>query len=131
MKKGLNFIIPLHIYPFDIMFSVGQTDKDFTKSLKLALPKSLYKEMKDNTIFHLEPGCRGRTAIHLSGGQTIIRLPSKPSTPQEFGTVSHEIFHGVDFIFNKIGIPLSEYSDEAYAYLIGYVTEKFYEEVSI
>lgn len=126
----MNFIIGLHIYPYDIMFSVGQSDKGFLKSLKAALPKEYMVDVMNDDIVHLPKECRGRTFHHLIGGQTIIRLPGKPDTPEQFGTVSHEIFHAVDFIFRRIGLQLTAESDEAYAYLIGYVAEQFYKEIS-
>ena len=30
----MNFIIPLVIYPFDVMFSLGETDERLTKQFK-------------------------------------------------------------------------------------------------
>lgn len=122
----MNFIVDLKIYPFDIMFSVGESDKKFKKSVKEHMRKFHRPVQGEDNILHLEPECRGRTWHHLEGGQTIIRLPKKPETPQEFGTLSHEVFHAVDWIFRHINIRLSGYSDEAYAYLIGYITEQFY-----
>jgi hypothetical protein len=85
--------------------------------------------MGEHDILNLEKECRGRTWHNITGGQTIIRIPKKPETPQEIGTLSHEIFHGVDFIFRRIGISLSDNSNEAYAYLIGYVTEQFFNKI--
>jgi hypothetical protein len=127
----MNFIIPLHIYPYDIMFSVGQSNKAFLRSVKAVFQNAYYVDLKEDAIANLPKECRGRTFHHLIGGQTIIRLPSKPITPEQFGTVSHEIFHAVDFIFRRIGLQLTGQSDEAYAYLIGYITEQFYKNISI
>lgn len=124
----MNFIIPLEIYPFDLMFSLGQSDEKFKKSLSEHIQKE-YMPTNDAFIMSFEDGCRGKTFHHITSKYTIIRLPNKPKTRVEFGTLSHEIFHAVDMIFRTIGITLSEDSDEAYAYIIGYITEKFWEKL--
>ena len=36
---------------------------------------------------------------------------------------THEGFHAACFIMNRLGIPLSDYSEEAWAYLIGWIGE--------
>lgn len=121
-----NFIIPLVIYPYDVMFSVGETDKQFKKSVKKRLRKEFYADLVDDEICSFTESHRGRTWHNLIGGQTIIRLPKHPNNCEEFGTLSHEIFHAVVYIMERIGMKLSGSSDEAYAYLIGYITEQFW-----
>lgn len=119
---GKNFIVPLVIYPYDVMFSVGQTNKEFKKSVKAILRKEFYNDLVDDVICNMHESLQGRTWHHLIGGQTIIRVPEK----WEQGTLAHEIFHAVDYIFRRIRMPLCDESCEAYAYLIGYLTEEFY-----
>jgi len=127
MSKAQNFIIPLVIYPFDIMFSVGQTDAELLKSVKrYGLNKSDIEEM-----LNMPTTILGRTLMLLETNHTFIRLKSKPKKASEYGTLQHEIFHAIDFILRKIGISLSADSDEAYAYLIGYLTEKIYEKLNL
>ncbi len=120
----MNFIIDLTIYPYDIWFSIGESDANFIKALSERLPDEHLSDLKEDNICFMSPECRGRTYHHLIGAQTVIRLKKKPQTAQEFGTLAHEIFHAVDFITRRIGLRLMDGSDEAYAYLIGYVTEK-------
>lgn len=43
-----------------------------------------------------------------------------PITPK---LAAHEGFHAAWFIMTQLNIPLTEYSDEAWAYLIGWVAE--------
>lgn len=127
--KGKYFIVPLDIYRHDVWFSIGQTDKDFLKSINEGLPDEFMVDLKDDSISHMDESCNGRTWHHLIGGQTVIRLREAPKTAQQLGTLSHEIFHAVDYIFRRIGISLSEQSEEAYAYAIGYVTEQFWNNI--
>lgn len=125
MSKSQNFIIPLIVYPFDVMVSVNQTDDELLKSVKqFGLNRNDISE-----ILNLHETVKARTLMLLTTNQTFIRLKSKPKKTSEYGTLQHEIFHAIDFIFRKIGISLSADSDEAYAYLIGYLTEKIYEKL--
>lgn len=124
--KGLNFIVSLQIYPYEIMFSVGQIDKDFLKCCYDRLPYKDYEDLVGDSICSLSPETRGRTFHHLEGGQTIVRLPKRPVLPSEIGTAAHEIFHAVEYIFGRIGLQHTDASSEAWAYTIGYITEQFF-----
>lgn len=118
----MNFIIPYIIYPFDLMVSFGENDYQIECLLK-----------KNNVIYDgaewlLAPFAKGRCCMFVSG-QTIIRMPSKPKTNEDFGILQHEIFHAVEFLFDRIGIKHSIECGEAYAYLIGYITEEIYKKL--
>lgn len=128
--KGKNFIIDLVVYPYDIMFSIGQTDYAFELALSTMVNEVDLRDILRDPIISLSPETRGRTFHHHEGGQTVIRLPSIPKTPTEIGTLSHEIFHAVSFIFRRIGMKASSNSEEAYAYAIGYVTEQFWTKLN-
>jgi len=131
MSKSYNFIVPLVIYDFDIMFSVGESNYQIYKAVEQRLKDEDFKIFQDDEmLFKMPETTNGRTVHNLIGGQTIIRLRSKPKNPQGYSVLAHEIFHAVDFIMRHIGITLSPDSDEAYAYLIGYVTREFFKAVS-
>lgn len=125
--KGKNFIVPLVIYPFDIMFSIGQSDRGLMKILKKRLPKTAFDICKqDECLLSFNEMDNGRTLMIKDGGQTIIRVNKNPS----HATIAHEIFHAISFLLIKLNMPLSLENDEAYAYLIGYVTEQFYKNIT-
>lgn len=117
--KGRCFIIEYNIYPFNVLFSFGQDDKEVIKLLK----KQGVKEPGDCSI----PG-NGRCIMYVEGA-TIVRMKNTPKTPRDYGILQHEIFHAVDFLFNRIGIRLNESSNEAYAYLIEYLTKEVYSRI--
>jgi hypothetical protein len=48
----------------------------------------------------------------------VIALPKFPKTPEEIGTLSHEAFHAINDIFNKIN---EDIRDEVFAISIGAV----------
>ena len=105
----INIIIHLVVYPFDVMVSIGQTDKELSLEL-------LRYGIEDISELILSETIRGRTMM-FEGNQTVIRLKSL-----DIPLLCHECFHAVAFIFSKVGIPLEVMkSDEAYAYLLEYI----------
>lgn len=119
----MNFVFSLEIYPFDIMVSIGETDEELGARLR----EVGINEIEDN-IWHYENTGLGRS-VSFPNNQTLLRLRNKPETGLDHGTLAHEIFHICEFVLSKINIPLTRDSDEAYAYLIGFVTKRIYEEV--
>lgn len=118
---SLNFIIKYQIYPFDLMVSIGQTTDELINSLRK-------KGVEYNDDCKIMPNGLART-IMFEGGQTLIILPNIPQSCLEYGVLAHEIFHAVDFLMNRIGISLCPASNEAYAYLIGYITKEIYKKM--
>lgn len=128
MNKSYNIIIPLVLFPFDIMFSVGETNEQFDKTLFDRLQKCDYDSLKrsEQVIWNLGDTHRGRCVHNWDGGQTIIRTKGI-DTPEQHGTLAHEIKHAIDFIlWHKLGIVPTKNNDELFAYAIGYVTEQVY-----
>lgn len=119
MDKSLNKIIPLVIYPFDVMVSFGESDEQLAKVLN----KHGF-DLTDVDIAHKE-GREGRCTM-LHSGQTVLRLYKYPKTPVQYGYLQHEIFHAVEFVMERIGMKLCRKSDEAYAYLIQYLTTEIH-----
>lgn len=121
MKKC--FIIKLIVYPFDVLVSIGQSDKEIEKVLNnLGIFDGIDELIMDESV-------RGRTLM-LDSSQTIIRLKFNKNKNEFISLISHEIFHAVTFILYKIGIVFDiNKSDEAYAYLIEYLTKQILDEV--
>jgi hypothetical protein len=117
-RKKANFIVDLKVYPFHVMFSFTQTDDELLKCLKK------YNIDTRGDSWKLEKTVRGR-CVSFKDNQTLIRLRNYPKTTEDFGVLAHEIFHAVSFIMYKVGMKLKiDCSDEAYAYLIGFLTEE-------
>lgn len=64
--------------------------------------------------------------VKLERNHPVIRMANYPITVTDYGILQHEIFHAIDQILKYIGMTLSDDSDEAYAYLIEYVTREIY-----
>lgn len=120
MTKGKHFIIKGTIYPFDILVSMGETDEQVRRHLEKG-------GIKDP--FEIVMKGQGR-AIMFSGGQTMIRTKNLPKTVRDYGVLQHEIFHAVVFILERVGMKLTPESDEAYAYMIEYLTVQIFKNLS-
>lgn len=126
-KKIYNFIVPHGTYPFDVMVSIGETDEQLFSKLKSKLPSQYHDSILEyaayNTIGY------GRFAMFPTGA-SLIRIKEKPKTARYQGFLAHEIFHAVEFLFERIGLKHdSDISGEAWAYQIQYLTEKIYERI--
>jgi hypothetical protein len=64
----------------------------------------------------------GKTAHFM--GNCMIRVYSDLQKAVNYNTLVHELFHATDFMLDYRGLKLVNGSDEAYAYLIGYLMEK-------
>ena len=126
-NNGTYFIVGLGIFPFEIMFSINETDD--------VLMKRLRKYGVDNEellkfVYNYE-NSNGRTKM-FGTNHTVIRISNFDDRYGFIGTLSHEIFHAITFIFDEIGIKYQlGVSDEAYSYAIGYVTKIAYEKLGL
>jgi hypothetical protein len=116
-KKGKYFIVPLHIYPFDVLVSVGQTDKEFEKLLSKYGVLNDFKYQMDNTT-------RVGKFVMFGDSRVVLRFKYYPTTPKIIATVSHESQHAVFAMFDVIGIKFSQESEESYTYTTGYLVEE-------
>lgn len=117
----MNFIVPLVVFPFDVMVSLGETDEQIKKALgKFDI------EWKD------EMQCFGQGRFFMTeNNQSVIRTKVFPTSCEDYGHLQHEIFHSVTMLLDRIGMvfkPLE--SDECYAYLIGYLTTEIYKKIN-
>ena len=123
----MNKIIPFGIYPFDLMISFNESDKEIKKALKKFNITPI--NATETTVFNMDKSKTkiGRMVMFI-GKQTVIRLNFMPklTNPFEMSLLQHEIFHAVQFVMAEIHTPLKNSTSEVYAYLIQYLTEKVY-----
>ena len=124
-NKIKKFIINCQVYPYDIFVFFGN---DISK-LKIELSKLLPKEDIDD-FDNLTFNGTGKSVM-FPNNQTLLWLKYEPREPELLGTLNHEIFHCACFILERAGIKYSEDSDEAFAYLIGYLTHAIYSRLGI
>lgn len=117
-------IIHIDIYNADILLHIGN-NKQLLKYMRANGLASYIKDMKQ-LLGKNEQTTLGRT-MQLDNGQTIILFKRNP----EPSLLAHEVFHAACMILNRIGITLSDESDEAYAYLIQFITQKICNVVTL
>ena len=100
--KGQAFVVKGTVYPFDVVFSIGQTNDEFIKTVRKYVPPSVLEEFEaDDTMLTMRQGVLGRTIMPPTS-QVVVRLKYHPNSAEYKGVVAHEIFHAVEFIFQKI-----------------------------
>lgn len=73
----------------------------------------------------------GKTIYDESRQVFLMWMPRTPKTAQDMGFLSHEVFHAVCAVMSGIGSSLSDNTEEVYAYLITFLTQKILETFSI
>ncbi len=93
--------------------------------------KGLYKAVKRNSdkatarevIEEVAPDTEGVT-VTTSGRTVTIYLVSPPQDAQSVALLIHELSHATNFILREAGIPHTEDTEEAYTYLLEYLTRE-------
>jgi hypothetical protein len=118
----MQFVISLPVYLTEIMVSVDQQEdelKDFLKEQGITTEKDHGK---------------GSVAITTSFGswKHLIRIQTK-KLDRCFLTlesvIAHEAFHATTFIMKACGIGFCNKSDEAFAYLLGYIVGEIHKKI--
>lgn len=123
--KPYFFIIPLVIYPFDVIVSIDEDDNILLKRL---LKKGI-KEKDCKPFIKMSKNVVGRAFI-LPSNETVIRFKTLEDKSEMAGNIAHEVFHAVTFILERVGVKFDlNISDEAYAYLIGHLTTEIYKNL--
>lgn len=119
-SKSLSFIVPLGVYPFDVLISFGQTDEQLKKVLaKYDAEWSDKMKVTGDGLFFIN-----------EKNQSMIRLKSIPVSDIEFGNLQHEIFHATTFILDRVGMKFKLLTScEAYSYLAQFLTVEIYKKL--
>lgn len=101
------------------MFHFGDTELLY-KTIEKFFDKEKVREVKEALEEDIE-NTNGRT-VDLGLGQ-LVYLKELPKDEKGYAILAHEIFHVVFMMTKKMGIEYSSEGEEAYAYLIQYLTE--------
>ena len=122
MKRDIKkmFVINAAVYPFDTVVAIGQIEADIVKYIESELKYELDNEEK--TYFVKFAG-KGKT-LQLKNGTGVLWVKRFNDGPFSHGVLSHEIFHVAYQILCSVGIKLTDSSEEAFSYLIQYLTQE-------
>lgn len=114
----MNKIISIDIYDRDVMVHFGEK-----KYLKAKLSKIFGNEQASEIVSTISGKEKGKSLL-LPGGQMVLYMPDFPKDIKGISILAHEIFHITNFTLEEAGINLTSDSDEAYSYLIEFLTKK-------
>lgn len=115
----MNFVIRPKIYPFPLQVFIEPSKKEVKKQLKRwGEGKKFRRKLHTNN-------CDGLFIMNDSNVGFLV-MKRKPKTAWDYSCIQHEILHYVIEVMRRVGMPLSEESEEAYTYLQGYITKKFF-----
>lgn len=116
-NERLRIEIPIDPFYVTVLVYIKYTSQEINKELQELTGE--YKEIFDKND-ELEDGI-----TDIQGKYAVILLRDTPNDPQSINTLSHEAFHAVIRIADRIGMELQiDKSEEFYAYLTGYIVEK-------
>lgn len=126
-KRGGFSVIKGSVWPYDVVVCLGVSEKEFFDYMEAEFEKPFAEKDLEHLRFD---NIRGKSVI-LSNNALVLWLKEFPNKPEWYGHLAHEIFHIADMILWKAGLSESEDSDEAWAYLIGWLTETIYSRFKI
>ena len=119
------FDIKCDIYPSDVLVFVDERKKNIKKLLKGINYSN--KEIS-HTLKKIKQS-NGRCRM-MSDGLVVIIL--KSNINDFYSKICHESFHASTFILDRIGVKFKlGVSDEAYAYLVGYISKEIFNKLEI
>ena len=113
-----EIVIQIPIYKTDVLIYWGDR-KGLYKAVKRNSDKATAREV----IEEVAPNTEGLT-VTTSGRTVIIYLASPPRDPRSGAILIHELSHATNFILQEVGIPHTEDTEEAYTYLLEYLTRE-------
>lgn len=113
MKDSLKKIKHIYdpIFRQNFWYVCTPTHKQFLSIIKEAgMPPTTVKDMTD-----------GEMAVYTQDKGTVITIWTKNKNPD---ILAHEIFHAVSYSLRHKGLPLSDDTEEVYAYLIQFLMKE-------
>lgn len=118
-----NFTVWIELYKTHIVVSLGETDQEIQARMT-----------KNATSQELKELILGPTSMaycyHFDDRSELIRFRDYPVTNDHFAALAHEISHAANSILDQAGLKLSGNSEEAWCYLIEFITSKIYEQIN-
>lgn len=115
------FVINVPLYGVGILFAFNVSEAMIIRKMK---PFNLTFTTED---LNGEKPWVGLTIV--KGNTFVIRMKQWPERASHYDTLQHEIFHVADETLRSSGLSLENNSAEAWAYLIGHITGRAYNQL--
>lgn len=121
-NKPKIFIFSDEIYNGEVLVSIGATKEELSLWLE---GKFVITEEEMDSVYP-EKNTVGRTSLLACGGVAMV-IPTNASKGSP--VLAHEILHIANFIMERAGVRFTPSSEEAFAYLIEFLTRKINEHL--
>jgi hypothetical protein len=127
MIKPQQFEIRIDVYQRSVLVCINEPNHE----VKRILEESGYEEeLADDVSEYQKKGLgMGAYSWIFDDRSCFMRFWPKEINPEFHDQVAHEIAHCAFAILDYIGVELGSKSEEAYTYLIGYITREFYTQL--
>ncbi len=110
-------VIKMDLFPWDILFTVGTTEKEicdyFVKKCGFT------PDAEEKSFLRIDNTNKQGRCVKFKNNAVLIWIRKR-----DLGVLAHEAFHAVTAILETAGLKFSDSSDEAWAYAIEYVISK-------
>lgn len=124
------FLIEVPVFNFDLAISVGQNIEQLKDSLRKVWDEEV---LPDDEIPTEIPSFAGGITLRKAVGPYAIPYaiafpvhPAKQPDGEGHSAIPHEVFHVVASVLSSRGIPLTDETEEVYAYLTGFLNKQIY-----
>ena len=124
----MRFQVPIDIY--NQVLNVVVIDTNFTTAQfvkEFGLSKGYISEIKNSEAMFLILGKKNQNKDEILFLIFKKKRILKNTLSENINTISHECFHFVHYLLDFMGSKLDSNSEECYAYLMGFVTEKVFD----
>jgi hypothetical protein len=88
------------------------------------------KNIASHDVKEYEENLIGKSGMFVMYGSVgVIWMEETTASPRVMSYLAHEIFHCAAGILDRAGVSHTDESEEAYAYLIGWLTRKIYSKI--
>ncbi len=112
-----QFVVSVDMFRVEVVVLVNGTDAENKKWLK-KICGSKYEGLDESQLedWETDPTNEGRMIQHRGGYIVLLKFFPKKYC-QAIGTLTHEMTHVASYLLRRRRIPLSEDTEEVYAYL--------------
>jgi hypothetical protein len=118
--------IKCDVYPIKLFVYLGIELEELVKELMVKCPDI------EEEVFRRDLGSRGDAdglSVGLGSARYCIWLESYPVDAKLMGILIHELYHTVNDMMRDMDIVFCSKSEEAYAYLLGFLSERIFSEI--
>lgn len=124
-KPSIQFVLSLDLFPYECLVAINKTPKQVPKQLT-EYGKPLSREMYD---YIKSKPANSAVYIFNPDSATSVIFINAPNIERSISLFDHEKIHFLHHVFTKIGMPLTDSTEEAWAYSSEYLMKNFLSKI--